>query len=212
MKTIVEATSRFRFPYPLQRAGTGSSTSVSAVGPSTPVFLAFLAFLAFLTFLPSHSHSLVRPLRSFLRPGRSIPTPTRAVAVKDGRHTGHDAGSVLRGHSLTAARTTARSGERAKSFTRFRPCASRTLKIHARKPIKERDRAYDGSSGGSRPARVSLHSIVCRAVQVADFAPRFPLAGRSSANRPRGHARRCGYTVRLLAPSDQVPPKRAIPY
>ena len=53
--------------------------------------------------------SFVRPQRSFLHPGRSIPTPTRAAAVKIGRRSGRAASATPPGCVLNVASTTAPS-------------------------------------------------------------------------------------------------------
>jgi len=63
-------------------------------------------------------HSLVRPApRAFFRPDRRLPTPTRAEAVKVGRHSAIAATPALPGRTLTASSTAAnltRSGLKAR--------------------------------------------------------------------------------------------------
>ena len=56
--------SHFPFPLSLQCVGTGTHAASSRLFQAT---------------------SLVRPQRSFLHPGRSIPPPARAAALKTGR-------------------------------------------------------------------------------------------------------------------------------
>ena len=59
--------SHFPFPLSLQCAGMGTGTQAAS------------------SRLLPQATSLVRPQRSFLHPGRSIPPPARAVALKTGR-------------------------------------------------------------------------------------------------------------------------------
>ena len=98
----VAAASQFRFPWPLQPAGTGN-------GKQPSLTAGWRLAGACIRSHPLASHSLVRPRGAFFRPGRLIQKPARAAASRMAGTLTSPLAPPLPGHALTAASTTAPS-------------------------------------------------------------------------------------------------------